>query len=107
MVTTSTFIDTQSSIDAKYSIGADAPTGRYRFSPIAGDFAGFTGEVRPEAGMGGVVNCETSLMSWHRGTNDTTVFGSPSTGSGQAFDKLAVDIQSRVGPPPPSSRPSV
>jgi hypothetical protein len=92
MVTTSTVIEALCAIDA------NAPTDRYRFSPIAGDFAGFTGEVRPEAGMGGVVNCSASVMGWHRGTNDTTVFG--------GFDKLAVDMQSRVGPPPPS-RPSV
>jgi hypothetical protein len=65
---------------------------------IAPVFASFLGEVRPVAGgTGAFVGCEKALMSWHRGTT-TPVFG--------GFDKFAVDIQNRVGPPPPS-RPSV
>jgi hypothetical protein len=93
--TSTTLIDAQCAGADRYRV---APISIIKISPqtagrlVAVDrrtdtpvFAAFMGEVCPEAGM-----------SWHRGTNPTTVFG----------DKLAVDIQIRVGPPPPS-RPSV
>jgi hypothetical protein len=65
-------------------------------SPV---FTAFMGEVRPDAGQGtAVVTCEKSVMTWHRGTDNTTsVFGGP--------ERLATDIQNHVGPPPPSRPP--